>query len=259
MQQKSFFTGRNRDMLLKFNSDSSPLRDEFIKLQDQRIYNTICNYFNSVKKLLWDKSPENSYIIKTVGIQAQFDILKLILKENVTIEPSSINFDDYIVKSTNIDFSDKFFQASGIGRSRIKNTLALNCGLIQFENIKKKDLPFYRQVIEGLGTSIENEKWYWEEEAERELLNTLEKAEWNYGNKSVSLYLQNDYENLTTLDNYTNFFDKLVEIAETTFNNSLPTDPDFAEGQRENFDSEDLVNSVLVNYEDNLKLLGWQS
>ena len=39
---------------------------------------------------------------------------------------------------------------------------------------------------------------------------------------------------------------------------SLPSDNEFAEEQREKFDAEDLVNSHLTEYEENLKKLGWQ-
>ncbi len=87
-------------MLLKFSSDLSPLRQQFIKGNDKVIYDTIINFFNVIKKLLWSKRTPNSYIVKTVGIQATFDILKLILKSNQTIDPDKIDFAKYLIKAS---------------------------------------------------------------------------------------------------------------------------------------------------------------
>jgi len=259
MQQKSFLSGRNREMLSKFTSDNSPLRNYFIEGKDQTIYSTIINFFKVIDELLWSRvTSDKSYIIKTVGVQASFDVLKMILKSNQNIQPENIDFKKYIIPSVNIDFSDKFFQASGIGRSRIKNIIGLAAGLVEKAKLKKRDIPFFDDILSGRNTNTEKEKWMWEEDAENAVINALEKAEWNYGSKTVSLYLDYDYDKPVTFDKFDKFFNKLVEISEIAFVTSLPSDNEFAEEQREKFDAEDLVNSHLTEYEENLKKLGWQ-
>ena len=259
MQQKSFLSGRNREMLSKFTSDNSPLRNYFIEGKDQTIYSTIINFFKVIDELLWSRvTSDKSYIIKTVGVQASFDVLKMILKSNQNVQPENIDFKKYIIPSVNIDFSDKFFQASGIGRSRIKNIIGLAAGLVEQAKLKKRDIPFFDDILLGRNTNTEKEKWMWEEDAENAVINALEKAEWNYGSKTVSLYLDYDYDKPVTFDKFDKFFNKLVEISEIAFVTSLPSDNEFAEEQREKFDAEDLVNSHLTEYEENLKKLGWQ-
>jgi len=258
MQQKSFLSGRNRDMLMKFTYDNSPLRTQFIEGKDRTIYNTIINYLKVVDEFLWAPIiSDKSYIIKTVGVQAIFDILKLILKSNPNEEPERIDFRKYISASSRIDYSDKFFQASGIGRSRIKNTIGLAAGLVEKGKLKKRDIPFFDAILEGKNTNTEKEKCICEEEAENAVINTLEKAEWNYGSKTVNLYLDSDYDKAATFDTYDKFLYKLVEIAHIAFVSYLPSDAEFAEEQKEKFDAEDLVKSYLSEYEENLNKLGW--
>ncbi|SKA13776.1 DNA phosphorothioation-associated DGQHR protein 1 [Chitinophaga eiseniae] len=257
MQQKHFFSGRNREMLTGFKSDTSPLRSYFIELKDQVIYDTIINYFSAVKDLLWNTASEKSYIIRTVGIQASFDILKLILKSKTSIEPDKIGFNSYILKIQNIDFSDTFFQASGIGRSRIRNIIGLSMGLIAKDKIKKSDIPFYEKILAGKNTNTEKEKWIWEEEAENAVINTLDKIEWNYGSKNITLYPNYDYDKPLIIDSYDKLYSKLIEIAESAFSDYLPNDNEFAEEQREKFDVDDLVESHLTDYDENLRILGW--
>lgn len=257
MQQKSFLAGRNREMIKEIK-DVSPLRNLFVDYMDKTIYDTIINYFNTVKVCFWNDVNVKSYIIKTVGIQALFDVLKLILIKEQSKNPDTIDFNPYLVKASSIDFTDKFFQASGIGRSRIKNSIGVQIGVISLNKIKKIDLPFYEQIFSGNATNIQKEKWLWQEEAENAVINVLENAEWNFDSKTVGLYLhENDNEELEVFKTFDLFFEKLVSIAEIAFATSLPWDREFAEEQQEKFDPEDLVNSYLVDYEPNLKKIGW--
>jgi len=120
MGQKHIFKGRTRKLLSDIR-DNSPLRDFFINLQDDLIFDVIFNYFKIVEELLWREAKSESYIFKTVGIQALFDLLKKI----VAIESDllEINFNQYLSFFKDVDFSDNYFQASGVGRSRIKKVL----------------------------------------------------------------------------------------------------------------------------------------
>jgi len=256
MQKKNILSGRNRDMLNEIK-DLSPLRTLFITNQDKTIYDTLINYFKVIKEIYWDNAGHKSYINKTVGIQASFDVLKLILLKEKSLSPDKIDFKSYLISSSSINFSDKFFQASGIGRSRIKNTIAISSNLISIDKIKKSDKSFYEQIISGISTDIQKEKWLWEEEAENAVIYVLENANWNYDDKSVSLIEEYDYDKVTKYKKLEDFIQKLVEIAEIQFVANLPSDNEFSDEQREKFDAEDLVQSHLFEYEENLKKLGW--
>jgi DNA phosphorothioation-associated DGQHR protein 1 len=258
MQQKSFLKGRSRD-LIKDIKDNSPLRTLFIEFQDKTIYDTITTFFKTVEETLWINKKSSSYITKTVGIQALFDILKSILNKENTSNPVNVNFKSYLIKCTHIDFSDKFFQASGIGRNRIKNTIGIVTGLTDINRLKKVDHPFYNKVIDGETTETIKEKWFWEEEAENAVRNALENIAWNYDDKSASLLEDYEYEKIIKFKSYEKLFQKLEEIADIAFVASLPSDHEFADQQRENFDSEDLVRSCLSDYEEELKKLNWLS
>ncbi|UPT67630.1 MAG: DNA phosphorothioation-associated DGQHR protein 1 [Sphingobacteriales bacterium JAD_PAG50586_3] len=162
MQKANIFSGRNREMISDVK-DASPIRNLFITQQDKTIYDILLNYFEAANKALWSKASAKSYIVKTVGIQALFDILKMILAKNKSIEPQALDFESYLSKVSDIDFSDKFYQASGIGRSRIKNTIGLKIGLIERDKIKRKDIQYYDEIISGKNTNIQSDKWYWED------------------------------------------------------------------------------------------------
>lgn len=256
MQQSSVLTGRNRSML-KNVKDVSPLRNYFIEGKDQTVYDTITNYFNAFDNLFWGVFDDKSYIFKTVGIQAAFDVLKMILNKENSSAPQSIDFKSYLAPASKIDFADKFYQASGIGRSRIKNTIALVCGLVADSKIKKVDLPFYQNLIAGGKSNTGKDIAQWDLEAESAVTNTLEKTNWNFDSKSVSIDINDDYETIKSFSNYESFYEKLIEVAENAYNNNLPDDQEFGDQQKENFDANDVVKSCLIEYEPNLKKLGW--
>ena len=256
MQQIKVFSGRSRNML-KDVKDISPLRGMFLEGKDQTIYDILTSYFDVFSRLFWLNAPVKAYIFKTVGVQAAFDILKMILVKEKSTAPDLIDFGTFLIKASPVDFSDKFFQASGIGRSRIKNTIAIAAELVSVNKIKKTDLPFYNNLISGGTTEAQAEKWLWDENAESAVNNVLEKTNWNYDNGTVTISIDDDYENMETFSSFDDFFSKLIVIAETEFVSSLPSDNEFADQQREIFDEEELVRSCLVDYEANLKQLGW--
>lgn len=256
MQQKHFLKGRSRDLVSDIK-DSSPLRKFYIENQDKTIFDTLKSFFDVVNKTLWVQSNKSSYITKTVGVQALFDILKAILIKENSLRPDLLDFKSYLNKCSKIDFSDKFFQASGIGRSRIKNTIGIVTGLTDINRLKKIDHPFYNKIILGESTGLEKEKWVWEEEAENAVRNSLEMINWNFDDNSVSILENHDYEKVIKINSFEKFKLKLEEIAEIAFVTSLPSDQEFADQQRENFDSEDLVLSCLIDYENQLRKLKW--
>lgn len=256
MQQVGVFKGRNRSMIKKIK-DVSPLRELFIDGKDQTIYDIITSFFNFFNEQFWSAYDNKSYIFKTVGIQAAFDILKLILNKEAGMSPETIDYKSYLSRAGGIDFSDKFFQASGIGRGRIKNTIALAIGLTNETKIKKADLPFYQNIIIGKTTDVQKEIMPWDEDAENAVIDLLGKTNWNYDSKSISIDTNDDYEKLQTFTDYNKFFSHLVLTAEIAYVESLSSDIEDAKQQRENFDPEDLVSSCLSEYELNLKKIGW--
>jgi hypothetical protein len=83
--------------------------------------------------MIWSKvDNSNSYLKKTIGIQALFDLLKEYLKVNKTFEPMIIE------RISKIDFSDNYFQASGIGKTRIRNVIFILNNFKNLEDIKQE-------------------------------------------------------------------------------------------------------------------------
>lgn len=111
--------------------DKAPLRSLYIDSNDKVIYAALKNYFTAVKKIFWDKSPPNSFIIKTVGIQALFDVLMELAKEGLVIKTFTQQFfEERLHKAININFSHQYFRnASGSGRKAIKTCLFIRLGL----------------------------------------------------------------------------------------------------------------------------------
>lgn len=136
MGQKHILRGRSRDML-KSIRDNSPLRKLFLENSDEKIYNIIKEFFRGVEEELWTETYDNSYIIKTVGIQALFDLLKEILKRKEPYE--NINYKSFLRKFSSVDFSDDYFQASGVGKSRIKKVMFVANDFYSLDRVKKED------------------------------------------------------------------------------------------------------------------------
>lgn len=117
----------------KRSRDRSPLRALYLETRDKVLYAAVANFFSSVFELFGPENQEaksKSFLTKTVGLQALFDVLR----ETVT---SALNDKDFSQKRflkklqplAKIDFSnDGFQQASGQGRSLIRRVIlfALN-------------------------------------------------------------------------------------------------------------------------------------
>lgn len=70
---------RNKRDVLKKNKSQAPLRDEYIKNYDSQLYDLIDGYFNFWNEFAWQNQP-TSFMHKTIGIQALFDVLKELTK-----------------------------------------------------------------------------------------------------------------------------------------------------------------------------------
>lgn len=120
-----------REVLAQGRVDRSVLRDLYLAGQDEVLYILTRNYLKACESIFWKGAPNNSYITKTVGVQALLDVLKLVAKKaNEDRDISVTRFEGILESAANIDFaSDAFRNASGAGRTSIKRAIAEACGL----------------------------------------------------------------------------------------------------------------------------------
>ena len=137
---------RSRSALAK---NAAPLRTLYLQDQDEQIYEVIINYFSAVKQTLWDTERVKSYITKTVGIQALFDVLRSIARK--VLEKEEIEREKFFIEEMErckvVNFADPFFQASGTGRSRIRNCLELCLGTRSLEDVQS-DREQYKRLCQ---------------------------------------------------------------------------------------------------------------
>lgn len=118
---------RNRSGL---EADASPLRDLYVEGKDKTLLEIVNDYFAVVDRVLWTGQPEKSFITRTVGVLALFDILRDALKAGkINRRDVTGTASDFLRPAAGIDFSDTFFHASGAGRVRIRNVLKFLTGL----------------------------------------------------------------------------------------------------------------------------------
>lgn len=108
-----------------------PLREFYINGNDKAIYDILCNYFSAVASQIWAPAGANSYLKKTVGIQATFDILRDILSVRATTAAnySQSALESMLAPCAALDPAGDKYQASGIGRSEIRRELKQSIGL----------------------------------------------------------------------------------------------------------------------------------
>ena len=118
------YVGHERSVLTSGDPERTPLRSLYIECNDEMIYTSLENFFQAVNKVLWNHADPDSFIRKTVGIQALFDLAKALLPE--AIEARDLRTAQFVGKlkpAGNINFADSFFHASGAGRTTIRKTL----------------------------------------------------------------------------------------------------------------------------------------
>ena len=114
-----------RMALGELRKDRSPLREFYLNGNDALIYELVKNFLIACEVTFWKSAPPGSYITKTVGIQALFDVLKaniaIVISEK-NIQPQ--RFEDLLAPAAGIDFADlEFRNASGSGRSAIRRAI----------------------------------------------------------------------------------------------------------------------------------------
>ncbi len=120
-----------REALKRGRVDRSVLRDLYLAGQDEVLYILTRNYLHACDNIFWRNAPKDSYITKTVGVQALLDVLRLIAKKvNEERDISVSRFENALKAAARIDFAaDEFKNASGAGRTAIKRAIADACGL----------------------------------------------------------------------------------------------------------------------------------
>jgi hypothetical protein len=140
------FLGSNSGRLRRnLPDDSSPLRDCYRTGEDDTLYSLLRDYFREVEQIFWGRASERSYIRKTVGIQALFDVLRYVAQE---AEVGAIidQVRPVLESSAPVDFADPFYQASGKGRVHVKNTILLFSGKISALDLPEQDRDQYLAV-----------------------------------------------------------------------------------------------------------------
>jgi DNA phosphorothioation-associated DGQHR protein 1 len=145
MHKRTLMGGRTRSQL---SPDASPLRDLYLHNNDLAVYTAVKNFGLAADQAFWEKADGSSYIVKTVGIQALFDVLRNILAEfKKDKDLRKEYFLAALEPAQHIDFSDDFFQASGKGRTRIKNVIELARHSTQMEGLPPDDQPDYQRLL----------------------------------------------------------------------------------------------------------------
>lgn len=114
----------------QLSGDNAPLRELYTGGKDKTLLELIATYFLVVDELLWKGQKEKSFITRTVGVLALFDVLRDALLENrININDMQYSTRTFFQAAQGINFGDDFFHASGAGRVRIRKVLKLLVGL----------------------------------------------------------------------------------------------------------------------------------
>ena len=140
--------GRERSILEDSKpGDKTPLRSYFRDGNDTVILKVVKNYFSAASEVFWQKE-DPGFIRKTIGIQALFDVLRHLVPDALSVKNISQEFFKIkLHKAGRVDFSDDYFQASGTGRTRIRNVLEIAIGWKSLEDFQDSDRKSYSRLL----------------------------------------------------------------------------------------------------------------
>lgn len=120
-----------RSVLRSGPKDRSPLREVFIEGNDALLYTLVLNYLVACEEVFWGHATEDSFIFRTIGVQAVFDILRKIAAGAISDKDVSVEyFSKKIAPARAINFADERFRnPSGSGRTYIRKTIEEAIGL----------------------------------------------------------------------------------------------------------------------------------
>lgn len=117
---------KERSALRDGAKDKSPLRELYLTNNDTLIFTIVLNFLKACDLEFWSKASAGSFIVKTVGVQALFDILrrKLAAAAYGERDVSVDFFRTHLHPAASIDFAgDIFKNASGSGRTIIRRAI----------------------------------------------------------------------------------------------------------------------------------------
>lgn len=105
--------------------DNTPLRDVFIDGNDALIYKMVLNYLKASEDIFWRNASEDSFIFRTIGVQAIFDILRRIAAWSLEAKDIRVEyFSELLEGARDIDFAaERFRNPSGSGRTAIRRAI----------------------------------------------------------------------------------------------------------------------------------------
>jgi hypothetical protein len=111
--------------------DNTPLRDVFIDGNDALIYKMVLNYLRASEDIFWSEAGKESFIFRTIGVQAIFDILRKIAARSLDESDIRVEYFSKILgEARGIDFSaDRFRNPSGSGRTVIRRAIEEAIGI----------------------------------------------------------------------------------------------------------------------------------
>lgn len=111
--------------------DRSPLRGVFIDENDALIYKMVLNYLKASEDVFWNNASEDSFIFRTIGVQAIFDILRKIAGKSLEAKDISVGYFTMALEAAReIDFADERFRnPSGSGRTMIRRAIEEAIGI----------------------------------------------------------------------------------------------------------------------------------
>ncbi|MDP1735393.1 MAG: DNA phosphorothioation-associated DGQHR protein 1 [Sulfuritalea sp.] len=126
---------RNRKIL---PGDKSPLRQPYLETNDILIYTIVLNFLKAADRAILGRAKTTSFVLKTVGIQALFDILRQLADKAMTSRNIHEDFFyGYLQRAKDVDFSSQEYKnASGSGRQLIRTTLEGYLGLKEVKAVK---------------------------------------------------------------------------------------------------------------------------
>lgn len=118
-------TSKPRSSLSAGARDRSPLREVYLSGNDNLLFTLMENYTSACNEVFWARAGQDSFIRRTVGVQALFDILRVVGKEGYDQKDISKQyFTRRLHRAGEIDFSrDVYRNASGSGRSLIRRAI----------------------------------------------------------------------------------------------------------------------------------------
>lgn len=119
-----------RSYIAAIRRDKSPLRDLYLSGNDAVIHQIVLNFLKACDLTFWNNASPRSFIRKTVGVQALFDVLRVVAPTVLELKDLKVTkFEAILAPAKNIDFSAAEFQnASGSGRSLIARTIRNEIG-----------------------------------------------------------------------------------------------------------------------------------